>query len=104
MNESIDKLLSQLSHEQLQELLNQAQQRAAGSSASEQPGMRVRVRITPGASLNPANRPKMTGPQDEPTVRALAKLSPALRTAFNGAEPKMLAWLRASDEHRNRFL
>ena len=105
MNESVEKLLAQLSSAQLQELLQHAQQKAAsGLSSSAQPGTNVRVRITPGGSLNPANRPKMPGPQDEPTVRALAKLSPALRTAFTDAEPKMLAWLRASDEHRNRFL
>lgn len=84
MNESIDR---------------QAQQRASAR------GMKMRIRVTKGDSLHVANQPKTPPrPQDEPTVRALARLSPALREAFIKAEPNVLAWLRKNQENRTRFL
>ena len=106
MNHSIEKLLASLSTEQAEELLKQVRQRAASASnAPNARGMKMRIRITEGSSLRPSKQPKTPPrPEDEPTVRALARLTPALREAFIKAEPNVLSWLRSSQENRTRFL
>lgn len=104
MDEPIARLLAQLSPEQLAELFTQARQRAA-STSSTQTGTRLRVRITEGFSLRPSRQADaLPRPEDEPTRRALDRISPALRAAFVKAEGQVLTWLRSSHEHRTRFL
>lgn len=103
MNQSIEKLLASLSREQAEEFLKQVRQRASGSKAPN--AMKVRIRITEGTSLHPSKQPKTPPrPEDEPTVRALARLTPALREAFIKADSKVLSWLRSSQENRTHFL
>lgn len=106
MNPSIEKLLASLSSEQAEEFLKQVRQRAAsGSNTPNARAMKMRIRITEGSSLHPSNQPKTPPrPEDEPTVRALARLTPALRAAFIKADQKVLSWLRSSQENRTRFL
>lgn len=104
MDEPIARLLAQLSPEQLAELITQARQQAA-STSSAQKGTKLRIRITEGHSLRPSRQAKaLPRPEDEPTRKALDRISPALRAAFLKAEPHVMTWLRSSHEHRTRFL
>jgi hypothetical protein len=104
MDEPIARLLAELSPEQLAELITQARQRA-GATKSAQIGTKLRIQITEGFSLRPSRQASaLPRPEDEPTRRALDRISPALRAAFVKAEPQVLTWLRSNHDHRTRFL
>jgi hypothetical protein len=103
MDERLERLLSHLSPEQLEELASAARERKGGEAQA--PGVRMTIRLTEGATLRESSRrgaPARSA--DDPTLRALKRLSPELRAALIKAEPEVLAWLRASHANRTRFM
>lgn len=100
MSQTFEAALKQLRPEQLEALARLA--RAREAKTAEIPGLSVRVVLTEGHSL----RAKSGGgppPADDVTGRALSRLTPQLKAALINAEPKVLAWLRASHENRVQF-
>jgi hypothetical protein len=110
MSNPFEEALRQLRPEQLEALARAARERATTATATatttataaDPPGVRVRVVLTEGRSL--AAAPKDGPPSaDDVTARALSRLTPQLKAALIAAEPKVLAWLRASHENRVQF-
>jgi hypothetical protein len=90
-----------LSPEQLEELARGARKRAA-QAAADAPSVRVRVVLTEGHTLK-ARASDDPPAADDVTGRALARLSPQLKAALIEAEPKVMAWLRASHANRVKY-
>jgi hypothetical protein len=100
MDERLQRLLSHLSPEQLEDLASSARK-----GGGENPAVKMTIRLTEGATLRGSvRRGAPARSADDPTVRALRRLSPELRAALIKAEPKVLAWLRSSHANRTRFL
>lgn len=100
MTDPLQEALKQIPPEQLEALARAARERAA--KTTEAPGVRARVILTEGRSLRAAPERGAPAP-DDVTARALARLTPQLRKELIAAEPKVLAWLRASQENRVQF-
>jgi hypothetical protein len=98
MSSPLEEVMKQLRPEQLEALTRAAREKAAADA----PGLRVKVVLTEGRSLK-AGTDDGPPPADDVTARALSRLTPQLKAALISAEPKVLAWLRASHQNRVQF-
>ncbi|HTJ85513.1 MAG TPA: hypothetical protein VL400_27540 [Polyangiaceae bacterium] len=102
MDERTRKLLEQLGPERLEAAAKKLKE--AAQDAAKAKGVDFTVRFTESKSLHSeAASEEARKTKDPLTARAHAALTPELRKALIDAEPRMMAWLRASQSNVAQF-